>query len=137
MLRLLTFSLGITLLISSGIGFVLKDVIGFWQGFVGAVIAQFLGFYFLSLKKNESKEQETNLSEEIINLQTIPISCPCGKNTFTGPVFYNTENSFLCEKCGSQFKVELNYETVLLTEPLNIANVFNQLKEKELSDNKA
>jgi hypothetical protein len=51
-------------------------------------------------------------------------------------VFYNTDNSFLCEKCGSRFKVELNHETVLLTEPLNIANVFTQLKEKELSDNK-
>lgn len=135
MLRLLTFSLGITLLISLGVGFVLKDIIGFWQGVVGSIIAQFLGFYLLSLKNNTTSN-EPDLSDEIINLQTIPISCPCGKHTFTAPVFYNTENEFLCEKCGSRFKVELNYDTVLLTEPLNIANVFNQLKEKELSDNK-
>lgn len=136
MLRLLTFSLGITLIISLGVGFVLKDIIGFWQGVVGSIIAQFLGFYLLSLKNNNNTLNEPDLSEEIINLQTIPISCPCGKHTFTAPVFYNTENAFLCEKCGSRFKVELNYDTVLLTEPLNIANVFNQLKEKELSDNK-
>jgi uncharacterized Zn-finger protein len=136
MLRLLTFSLGITLLVSFGIGFVLADLIGFWQGVVGSIIAQFLGFYLLSLKSKNITSTEPDLSEEIINLQTIPISCPCGKNTFTAPVFYNTENEFLCEKCGSRFKVELNYDTVLLTEPLNIANVFNQLKEKELSDNK-
>ena len=135
MLRLLTFSLGITLLISLGVGFVLKDIIGFWQGVVGSIIAQFLGFYLLSLKNNTTSN-EPDLSDEIINLQTIPISCPCGKHTFTAPVFYNTENEFLCEKCGSRFKVELNYDTVLLTEPLNIANVFNQLKEKELSDNR-
>ena len=134
MLRLLTFSLGITLLVSLGIGFVLADIIGFWQGVVGSIIAQFLGFYMYSLKNTDSNKPD--LSEEIINLQTIPISCPCGKHTFSAPVFYNTDNSFLCEKCGSRFKVELNHETILLTEPLNIANVFTQLKEKELSDNK-
>lgn len=134
MLRLLTFSLGITLLVSLGIGFVLKDILGFWQGVVGSIIAQFLGFYIYSLKNTDSNKPD--LSDEIINLQTIPISCPCGKHTFPAPVFYNTDNSFLCEKCGSRFKVELNHETVLLTEPLNIANVFTQLKEKELSENK-
>ena len=136
MFRLIGISLGITLLISCGVGFVLKDVIGFWQGVVGSIIAQFLGFYFISFKNTPPVTNEPDLSEEIINLQTIPISCPCGKHTFTAPVFYNTDNSFLCEKCGSRFKVELNYDTVLLTEPLNIENVFNQLKEKELSDNK-
>jgi len=135
MVKLLAFSLGITLLISFGVGFVLTDIIGFWQGVVGTIIAQFLGFYILSLKK-DTTSNEPDISEEIINLQTIPISCPCGKHTFTAPVFYNTENAFLCEKCGSRFKVELSYETVLLTEPLNIANVFNQLKERELSDNR-
>lgn len=136
MVKLLVFSLGITFLVSLGVGFVLADAIGFWQGFVGSIIAQFLGFYLLSLRGRGSNSSEPDLSEELINLQTIPISCPCGKHTFTAPVFYNTENTFLCEKCGSRFKVELNYDTVLLTEPLNIANVFTQLKEKELSDNK-
>lgn len=136
MVKLLVFSLGITFLVSLGVGFVLADAIGFWQGFVGSIIAQFLGFYLLSLRGRGSNSSGPDLSEELINLQTIPISCPCGKHTFTAPVFYNTENTFLCEKCGSRFKVELNYDTVLLTEPLNIANVFTQLKEKELSDNK-
>lgn len=136
MFKVIGFSLVITLLISTGLGFVLKDVIGFWEGFVAAIIAQFLGFYLLSLRNKNTIVEEPDLSDEIINLQTIPISCPCGKHTFSAPVFYNTENAFTCEKCGSRFKVELNYDTVLLTEPLNIENVFNQLKERELSDNK-
>lgn len=135
MVKLLIFSLSITLLISTGIGFVLTDSVGFWKGFVGSIIAQFLLFYLLSYKSNNKDSNEPNLSEELISLQTIPISCPCGKHTFTAPVFYNTENEFLCEKCGSKFKVELTHDTVLLTEPLNIVNVFTQLKEKELSDN--
>jgi hypothetical protein len=136
MVRLLIISLSITFLVSFGVGFVLKDIIGFWQGVVGAILVQFLGFYFLALRKNNNIEEDTKLADEFINLQTIPISCPCGKNTFTSAVFYNTENSFLCEKCGSRFKVELNHDTVLLTEPLNIEKIFDQLKAKELSDNK-
>jgi hypothetical protein len=136
MLKIIGVSLTITFLVSVGIGFVLKDVIGFWEGFVGSLVAQFLCFYFLSSHNKKPELFEPNIADEVINLQTIPISCPCGKHTFTAPVFYNTDNSFLCEKCGSRFKVELNYDTVLLTEPLNIENVFNQLKEKELSDNK-
>ena len=136
MFKLVAVSLSVTLLVSFGIGFVLADVIGFWQGVVSAIIAQFLGSYFLGLKNKKTNIDEPDLNEEIINLQTIPISCPCGKIVFSAPVFYNTENSFLCEKCGSRFKVELNYDTVLLTEPVNIENIFNQLKQRELSDNK-
>jgi hypothetical protein len=137
MLKTLGVSLGITLLISVGVGFVLKDIIGFWQGLVGSVIIQFLGFYFLSLRRDSiAAAAAPDISSDIIELQTIPVSCPCGKNTFTSPVFFNVDNSFLCDKCGSRFKVELNYDTVLLTEPMNIENIFNQLREKELSDNK-
>lgn len=136
MVKVIIFSLTITFLVSTGIGFVLSGVIGFWQGFVGSVIAQFLGFYLLSLRNNNKVSTEPSLSEEILSLQTIPITCPCGKNTFTAPVFFNTQNDFTCEKCKGKFKVELNYDTILLTEPLNIENVFNQLKQKELSDNK-
>lgn len=136
MVKLVVASLSVTLLVSFGLGFVFADIIGFWQGVVGSFIAQFIASYLLAFKNSKSNETEPDLGEEIINLQTIPISCPCGKNIFTAPVFYNTENAFLCDKCGSRFKVELSYDTVLLTEPLNIENVFNQLKEKELSDNK-
>lgn len=130
MARLLIFTLGITLLVSLGVGFVLKDILGFWQGVVGTIIVQFLGSYFLSLRSNNTNNNKPDLSEEIINLQTIPITCPCSKHTFTAPVFYNTDNVFFCEKCGSRFKVELNYDTILLTEPTNMENIFNQLKEK-------
>ena len=137
MFKLIGLPLFITILVSLGIGFVLKDILGFWEGVVGSVIIQFLGFYYLtSIQTKNNKQQEPDIVEEIINLQTVPISCPCGKHTFTAPVFYSADNSFLCEKCGSKFKVELSYETVLLTEPLNIENIFNQLKERELSDNK-
>lgn len=131
MIRVLV-SLLITLLISLGIGFVLSDLLGFWQGFVGTIIIQFFVFYFTSSRKTQQVESQPSFEEEIIGLQTVPISCPCGKSTFSAPVFFNTENAFTCEKCGSKFKVDVTYDTILLTEPLNIENVFNQLKQKEL-----
>ena len=129
-MKILAISLGITTLISVGLGFVLKDFIGFWQGVVGAFIVQFVAFYFLSFKGEKEIEEATTSVEELIKLQTMPITCPCGKNTFTSPIFFNTDNQFTCEKCGSVFRVEPSFDIVLLTEPINIESVFNKLKEQ-------
>ena len=129
-MKTLAISLGITILISAGSGFVFKDFIGFWQAFVGAFIIQFVTFYFLSLKGDKEIEKANTSVEELINLQTMPITCPCGKNTFTAPIFFNTDNQFTCEKCGSVFRVEPSLDVVLLTEPVNIEKVFTKLKEQ-------
>jgi uncharacterized Zn-finger protein len=137
-MRTVLLSLAIVALISVGAGFVLKDFIGFWQGVVGATIIQFLAFYLpftgTAPKNNQAADDAAESIKEIIDLQTIPINCPCGKNTFTAPIFFNIENEFTCEKCGSGFKVEPTYDVVLVTEPVNIENIFNKLKEQ--SDNK-
>jgi len=133
-MKVLFISLGITTLISIGLGFVLKDFIGFWQGFVGAFIIQFITFYILSSRGREEVEEATSNVAEIIDLQTMPINCPCGKNTITAPIFFNVDNQFTCEKCSSVFRVEPSFDVVLLTAPLNIENIFNKLKEQ--SDNK-
>ena len=135
MFRIL-ISLGITIIVSFSMGFVFKSLIGFWEGVVGAFIIQFLAFYVIAIQKKEDIEPTVDIASEIIDLQTVPVACPCGKHVITAPVFFNADNSFTCEKCGSKFKVEVSYDTVLLTEPLNIENVFNQLKDRELSDNK-
>lgn len=129
-MKTLVVSLGITILISIGLGFVLKDFIGFWQGVVGAFIAQFLIFYFMSFKGKEEIEEATTSIAELVELQTMPINCPCGKNVITAPIFFNTDNQFTCEKCGSAFRVEPSFDVVLLTEPVNIENIFNKLKEQ-------
>ena len=139
-MRTVLLSIAIVALISIGSGFVLIDFIGFWQGVVGATIIQFLAFYIPftgpNSKGNQTAEDAAESIKEIIDLQTIPITCPCGKNTFTAPIFFNLENEFKCEKCGSGFKVEPSYDVLLITEPVNIENIFNKLKQKEQSDNK-
>lgn len=126
-MKTILISLLIVFTISIGVGFVVADFIGFWQGAVAACIIQFIAFYFTTSKP---KEEEEPIEDQLIELQTASIACPCGKHIFSAPIFLNSENPFTCEKCGSRFRVEMSYESVVVTEPLNIENVFNHLKDK-------
>lgn len=128
MLRLVVLSLIITLTISTGVAFSLSAVLGFWQVFVGSFIVQFLLFYIKATKNNNQEVELSSKIDELIQAQTVPVNCPCGKNTITSPIFYNIDNVISCEKCGSKFRVYLNYDTILVTEPLNIENTFDFLK---------
>lgn len=127
-------SLTITFLVSAGFGFILKDILGFWEGFVGVLLLQFFiyNIYISFARKQPVVTEEDKIIDNIVELQTVPVSCPCGNNIFSAPVFFNSDNSFTCEKCNSKFRVEISYESVLLTEPVNIENAFKVLKEKEL-----
>ena len=123
----------ITLLISAGLGYAFSSLISFWQGFIGITVIQFIIFYITSERRivKERKDEQNNLNQDMINLQTVPITCPCGRDVFESPIFLNFENVFKCNKCGSRFKVDLTYNSVLLTDAVNFENVFDQLKDKE------
>jgi hypothetical protein len=124
----------ITILVSLGIGYMLSDFISLWKGVVGGIIVQFILRYIVdAIKIKTQPVDNTDAIQDIIDTQTVPITCPCGKNTFFAPVFHNKENNFQCEKCGSRFRAEINIDTILLTEPVNLQNAFDHLKRKELS----
>lgn len=134
MIKLLSISLGIVFAVSTGVGFVLKEFIGFWEGFILAVIVQFIASYGIATFKNTSKETVEAVvdnSQQLIDLQTVEITCPCGNIVSKSPIFFGLDNGFVCNKCSSKFRVELSYEPVLVTEPLNIENAYNFLKSKE------
>lgn len=133
MLKKIILSLSITLSISIGIGFILKNFIGFAEGTLSALIIQFIIFYILDSTKSKVIIEDNSTIDELISLQTVKISCPCGRHTFFTPIFFNLENIFTCEKCNSKFKVDISFDSILLTEPLNIEQTFNFLKSKELS----
>lgn len=135
MIRTIAISLGIVLVISLGVGFVCANIIGFWQGFVAAILFQFIGGYCLTTFKAPSanKVEDTSDLEKIIDLQTVDIICPCTNAVTKSPIFFGINNEFVCNKCNSKFKVELSYDSVLVTEPLNIENAYNFLKSKEQS----
>jgi len=132
MLKLITVSLGIVFAISAGVGFVLANFIGFWQGFIATIIAQFIASYGIAFFRTPKVEQaDTNEVQQIIDLQTVEIACPCSHIVSKSPIFFGINNEFVCTKCSSKFRVDLSYEPVLVTEPLNIENAYNFLKSKE------
>ena len=137
MIKKICFSLILTILISAGIGVVLQNIIGFWQGATAAIIIHFLIFYLFNPEKKTQAfiESEKAAFDELLLTQTASVNCPCGQNTITVPILLNTENIFTCEKCLSKFRVNVTFDSVLLTEPFNIANAFNVLKSKELPYN--
>ena len=124
----------ITILVGLGIGYMLSDFISLWKGVTGGIIIQFIIHYIINTIKTKSHTvNNADAIQDIIDAQTVPITCPCGKNTFFAPVFHNKDNNFQCEKCGSRFRAEVAIDTILLTEPVNLQNAFDHLKRKELS----
>lgn len=134
MMKLIAISLGIVLTISTGVGFVFSDLIGFWQGFVAAVLVQFISTYGIASFKTSKEvqyEQAEDNSQKLIELQTVEIICPCTNVVSKSPIFFGLNNEFLCNKCNSKFRVDLSYDSILVTEPLNLENAYNFLKSKE------
>lgn len=137
-MKQILISVIITLLISLGVGYVLEDFLGgITKGIVGSIIIQFLFFYFFFQKNkpgDEFSEAELIL-QDIIETQTCSINCPCGKNTMSVPLFINKDNLFKCDKCNGSFRVDIEYQPIIVTEQLNLNTVFEALKNKELEYN--
>ncbi len=60
-----------------------------------------------------------NEYEGIFDAQLVELPCVCGGNTFKGLFTPNTDNEVQCEKCKCNYKVNINYDTVLISEPLD------------------
>jgi hypothetical protein len=131
MIKRVTLSLILTVIISAGIGFVLKNFVGFWQGFTAAIIIHFLAFYIFNPEKKDRivVESEQLAFNDLLQTQTVNINCPCGQSPISAPILLNTENIFSCKKCLSKYRVDITFESILLTEPFNIANAFDALKQ--------
>jgi hypothetical protein len=57
--------------------------------------------------------------EEIFDAQLVELPCVCGGNTFKGLFTPNTDNEVQCERCKNTYRVTINYDTVLLSEPMD------------------
>jgi hypothetical protein len=126
-------AISITILLALGFGYVVQEFIGgIGKGFIAGIILQFIAFMiYKPAKSDESLEIAESTLDSIVDLQTTLIECPCGKNSFYEPIFINKDNNFTCNVCGSKFRVDITHESILLTEPVSLVNVFNNLKDKE------
>ena len=132
-------SLLITILVSIAIGFGLRNVFGFWETAILAFVIQFLiSFIVSSLKINKvdtlTAEFESEL-QQLLDLSEVTISCPCGNYSFTENVFLNLENTYTCEKCNNDFRLEVNVTPTLLTQPISVNQSFADLTKTELPEN--
>lgn len=127
------FAVLITILLALGFGYVVQEFIGgIGRGFVAGLIIQFILFMIYRPKKEEPENNEADEAlNAVVDLQTALIECPCGKNKMYEPIFLNKDNIFTCNTCGSKFRVEIAYESILLTEPISLVNVFDNLRERE------
>lgn len=68
--------------------------------------------------------------ERIFNGQMWEIECNCGENTFVGLFSPYAENICECDKCKNKYRITLNYESILITEPANNDALYDSLKAK-------
>jgi Ca2+/Na+ antiporter len=129
----------ITLLVAIAFAFGLRNIIGFWETLALAIVIQFIiAFVYSSFKINRvdnlTQEFEGEL-QQLLDLSEVTIACPCGNYTFTENVFLNMENTYTCEKCNNDFRIEVSITPTLLTQPVNVNQAFAELtKEEEVDD---
>jgi len=129
----------ITLLVAIAFAFGLRNIIGFWETLALAIVIQFIiAFVYSSFKisriDNLTQEFEGEL-QQLLDLSEVTIACPCGNYTFTENVFLNMENTYTCEKCNNDFRIEVSITPTLLTQPVNVNQAFAELtKEEEVDD---
>tara|TARA_R100000900_G_C3306035_1_gene158769 strand:- start:413 stop:868 length:456 start_codon:yes stop_codon:yes gene_type:complete len=128
----------ITLIVAIAFAFGLRNIIGFWETLALAIVIQFIiAFVYSSFKisrvDNLTQEFEGEL-QQLLDLSEVTIACPCGNYTFTENVFLNMENTYTCEKCNNDFRIEVSITPTLLTQPVNVNQAFAELTKEEEAD---
>ena len=128
----------ITLIVAIAFAFGLRNIIGFWETLALAIVIQFIiAFVYSSFKisrvDNLTQEFEGEL-QQLLDLSEVTIACPCGNYTFSENVFLNMENTYTCEKCNNDFRIEVSITPTLLTQPVNVNQTFAELTKEEEAD---
>lgn len=108
-----------------------------------------MGFFYFKNKKSEDEiiapfveqmeTQETLLIEQtnvikeyenILDTQYVSIECDCKNGTFAGFFDKNSEEMVKCSGCNNLYRIKPAYEVVLVAEPLDNDEIFNELVSK-------
>jgi transcription elongation factor Elf1 len=126
-------SILITSIVSILFGFALRNIFGFWESIALAFVIQFItAFIYSSLKLNKidtlTEEFEVEL-QQLLDLSEATISCPCGNYNITENIFINMENTYVCEKCDNEFKLNIAVTPTLVTQPVDVNQSFSDLSK--------
>lgn len=128
-------SIVIVLLVSLSTAFSLKSFLGFNETFILVTLLQFfIAFFwksFSSKKDIQAVKEITDDYTQVLEKCVVSVACPCGKEVSDVIIFVNEEAVIKCEKCNNDFRVLCDVKTQLVTEPLNLEAVYDQLKEKK------
>tara|TARA_A100001515_G_scaffold142640_1_gene141932 strand:+ start:10643 stop:11092 length:450 start_codon:yes stop_codon:yes gene_type:complete len=131
-------SIIITLLVSLGFSFGLKNLIGFWETFALTFVIQFVvAFVYRSSKINQVQTLTNDFEQELdqlLSLSEAKIPCPCGNYIHTTNLFYNLEETYICEQCNNEFRIEFSVTPTLLTQPLYTEQNVELKKEDKQED---
>ena len=75
----------------------------------------------LDIYERELEEQVIVIKEydEIFDSLLVDVPCTCGGNIFKGLLSPYQENLVTCDKCKCNYRVEVHYDAVLISEPLD------------------
>lgn len=90
---------------------------------------------FLELIENQENAlaEQTNVIseyEKILDSQFVTIDCDCKNGKFEGFFEKDKENFVKCENCENDYKITVNYDAILISNPLENEEIFQELKEK-------
>lgn len=125
-------SLLITLLISLGFAFSLRNVFGLWETFTLVTALQYILSFIIKTYEERAGQvaQLTQTLDEILSRQEVTVECPCGKSEMPVTIFIDEETIVKCDACKNKFRVVTEISTRLITEPLVLENMFNALNEQ-------
>jgi uncharacterized membrane protein len=128
---------------SFAVAYGLSDFIDFYKGVCLLLPMVSIGLYIVEEKYNNTNESEQLVQsldqiigeqsqvideyEKIFETQLVHLPCVCGGNTFEGLFSPNVENIVECEKCKNKYRVGINYDTVLISEPIDLNKSFDDL----------
>jgi len=68
--------------------------------------------------------------ENIFDSMVTKLPCTCGGNTFEGLFQPGVENFVECEKCNAQYKVMVSFDSILISDPLDLDQANEELDKK-------
>ena len=128
-------SIFITFIISVGFAYGLRNIFGFWETLILAFVIQFIvAFVYSSLKINKTEQLTGEFEQEIqqlLELSEVTIACPCGNYKYNTNIFLNLEETYVCENCNNEFRVDISLTPTLLTQPIYTERDVLVSKEEE------
>jgi len=124
----------LVVLISCLLGFVFQSLLGFYESFALFTALQIVApFIYQALTRNRERVFSLeNQINELVELNTCNVQCPCGNHTFNEILMVNEESIISkCPACNNEYRLIPSVRVVLTTEPVDLNKTFDELTIKK------